>query len=110
MPSLRCYSCHEFGHLAKDCKNTPKGKGSYFKCSNTGHQASFCALGLDKNFEGSAKPESTYQAGSRNNTTAVIEEMNKVPLHLLKEDSTEPVLERVPIKESKSTNTILLSN
>lgn len=61
-------------------------------------------------FGSSAEPESTFKAGSRNDTTTGIEEMNKIPLHLLKEDLTEPVLVRVPINGLRSTETILLSN
>uniref|UniRef100_A0ABD2W8I8 RNA-directed DNA polymerase n=1 Tax=Trichogramma kaykai TaxID=54128 RepID=A0ABD2W8I8_9HYME len=41
--SLKCYSCNEEGHIARECQN-PKREFTCFKCNKPGHVASRCRV------------------------------------------------------------------
>lgn len=43
LKSLRCYNCNKLGHLATDCRQPKREKGSCFNCGEMGHIAKDCS-------------------------------------------------------------------
>ena len=39
---IKCYNCNKNGHIAKECKDPKKEKGSCFYCGKMNHQAKDC--------------------------------------------------------------------
>lgn len=37
METARCYNCSRYGHMARDCKQEKRAKGSCFKCGKVDH-------------------------------------------------------------------------